>query len=115
MGTKDRNPAQRISRIRRGDPITATFLNALADGANQTIAGLNPPRSIKVRSTDNQINEVSDGAITGERRFVQVSKITTLLTIECPNDPEVSWEIERIDEITFVAGEDTITFVLDWA
>lgn len=114
MATKDRNVTHRIPRIRRGQAITADYLNALADGANRAIAGLDPPRSIKVRSTDNQINEVQQGSIVGERTFTEVSKVTTIINIECPNDPAVNFDVERIDQITFVAGEDTWTFVLDW-
>lgn len=113
MAITDRKPSQRIGRIQRGDPITAAFLNALAEGTNQALAGIDPAKSLKRPIPQNQINEVSD-TVTGERRFVQLSKVVTVINIECPNDPAVNFDVERIDEITFSSNDDLLTLVFDW-
>lgn len=114
MTIKDRKPAHRVQRISRGQPITALFLNALVDGTNEALAPIEPPKSLKRPRPTNQINEVSD-IITGERRFVEFSKKTTTLIVECPNDPDTNHEVTRIDEISFQDGEDILTLVLDWS
>lgn len=114
MAVTDRKPNQRIGRIQPGQPIKATFLNALADGTNQALAGIDPPKSLKRPIPQNQINEVADTA-TGERRFVQVSKVVTVINIECPDDPTVNFDVERIDEITFISNDELLTLVFDWS
>lgn len=109
MSTKDRRPTIRIRRIRRGDPIRADYLNQLADGANAALAGLDPPRSLRVRSKDDQINELQQGTGGQERIFTEISRATTTVTV--PEDSEV----ERIDKISFQAGNEVLTLILDWS
>lgn len=109
MSTKDRRPTIRIRRIRRGDPIRADYLNQLADGANAALAGLDPPRSLRVRSKDDQLNELQQGTGGQERIFTEISRATTTVTV-----PEDS-EIERIDKISFQAGNEVLTLILDWS
>lgn len=109
MSTKDRRPTIRIRRIRRGDPIRADYLNQLADGANAALAGLDPPRSLRVRSKDDQINELQQGTGGQERIFTEISRATTTVTV--PEDSEV----ERIDQISFQAGNEVLTLILDWS
>lgn len=114
MAVTDRKPNQRIGRIQPGQPIRAAFLNALVDGTNELLAGIDPPKSLKRPIPQNQINEVSN-ITTGERRFVQVSKVVTVINIECPNDPTVNFDVERIDEITFMSNDEMLTLVFDWS
>lgn len=109
MSTKDRRPTIRIRRIRRGDPIRADYLNQLADGANAALAGLDPPRSLRVRSKDDQLNELQQGTGGQERIFTEISRATTTVTV--PEDSEV----ERIDQISFQAGNEVLTLILDWS
>ena len=110
MTTKTRKPTIRISPIRRGDPIRAGYLNQLAQGANIALSGLDPPRSLRVRSTDDQLNELQQGSSSGsERIFTEISRATTTVTV--PEDSEV----ELIDQISFQAGDEILTLVLDWS
>lgn len=109
MSTKDRRPTIRIRRIRRGDPIRADYLNQLADGANAALASLDPPRSLRVRSKDDQINELQQGTGGQERIFTEISRATTTVTVPAESD------IERIDRISFQAGNEVLTLVLDWS
>lgn len=113
MGTTDRKAVRPVRAIKRGDPLTARYFNRLADGVNQSLAALDPPRSLKVRSTDEQLN-----ALTNEpgRQFQEISRTTTTVRIYQDDDPTSdNWvDVERIDVITFRAGADEMTLILDW-
>jgi len=115
MATKDRRPTIRIRRIRRGDPIRADYLNQLADGANAALSGLDPPRSLRVRSKDDQINELQQGTGGQERIFTETERTTTTVRVTQEGDDSVWVDVERIDKISFQAGNEVLTLVLDWA
>ena len=113
MAESDRKNAHRLPRIKRGDPIRATYLNALADGVNTVLAAPNPPRSMRVRSDAEQINRFDD-LLTGQRVFTTESMVTSLVEIASEADPDIIVIVERIDEITFRSGEELMTLIITW-
>ena len=117
MTAKDQRRAERLPRVRRGDPITARLFNRLSVGIN-TALGLNPPRSLKVRSTDEQVNELMQPENTGVMLicYEEQSRVSSTVRVYQDGDPSSdNWvDVERIDQITFIrTNGDTLVLVFD--
>lgn len=117
MTAKDQRRAERLPRVRRGDLITARLFNRVSSAVN-TALGLNPPRSLKVRSTDEQINELMQPENTGVLLicYEEQSRVTSTVRVYQDNNTSSdNWvDVERIDQITFIrTNGDTLVLVLD--
>lgn len=118
MAIDDREKSDRVPPIQRGQPITARFLNALGQGVNQALQAIEPPRSLRTRSTADQINELTP--LTPVPTQVVLNEVlelrqTTLVEIPADNDPTVILSVERIDSFTVKNADLVITINLDWS
>jgi len=116
--SSDRKPAHRIRTVRRGDPITAGLLNALADGVNEALKGPAPPRSLTVRSDANQVTEIVDSSVEqalddGVRVFTATAWTLSTVRVFNEQDAEQWVDVERVDVVDLTDTDgNVIRFVL---
>lgn len=105
MTAKDRTPAERIPIVRKGDPITARLFNRVGQGVNEALAAINPPRGLRSRSTDEQINELVQPESSGVdiASYEEVQRTTSTVRVYQDDDPmSENWvDIERVETIEF--------------
>ncbi len=105
---------QRIGYAKAGERLSARYINRIVDGANLAIRKLRPPRSLKLgesASNDIETDDAGSGELTGVGTGVYIEnwRRTSTVTITDPNDSSVSVDVDRIDEVTLVAGDNAIT------
>lgn len=102
MGIEDRNNAERVTKILSGQAISARWLNKLVDGTNEALAGLDPPRSLRQRSTQEQVNTLEEPTATPNLIVLETALCETHeVTIASDNDPSITFTIARVDKIVF--------------
>jgi hypothetical protein len=109
---------QKIQLARSGDRLSASYINKIVDAANLAIDVIGPPRSVRLSSNDSfapALDESGDGAIdgAGTRVYTETSRISSLVRVTDPQNSDVYVDIERIDQVTLRAGNDTLTLVFD--
>jgi len=118
---------QRIRYTKRGDILTAVYVNKIVDGANRALDVLGPPRSTKSPETGTGEvpldadgdptagNDPSTGGLSflGSEVLEEESRITSVVRVTDPNDSSVWVDVERIDEITFGSTQRRLTLKFD--
>jgi hypothetical protein len=123
--------APRVLRLRRGEPIRARYLNALADsvdelrarvsrlegGAGTQATDANPQGSNL--SPDQLLDPTLDAAsvtqgLNAGRVLSEIARLVTVVRVENPSDPAQYVDVERVEVITFGDNDgEKMTLIFD--
>lgn len=98
-------PGQSVVTIRRGERITADYLNRTRNPV---------PADLTDAELERPLGEDSEApGEPGSESYTAVSATFTVVRVEDENDPEIYIEQDRIDSITFTENTSGKTLVLD--
>jgi hypothetical protein len=123
--------APRVNRLRRGEPIRARYLNAIADSVDElrarvarleggagTQASDASPQSSNL-SPEQLLDPAIDAAsvlrgLNAGRVLTEIARLVTVVRVENPSDPAQFVDVERVEIVTFgdTDGE-KVTLVFD--
>ncbi len=109
---------QRIKHARRGDRLSAGYVNQIVDGANLALKTLDGPSSKRTPETSSG-DVATDAQGTGDLEgvgtevFTEESRETSTVRIYDPTDEDVYVDVERIDQISLTSADRRITLVFD--
>lgn len=87
-----------LVQIRRGEIITAQYLNRLVTAVNRNTVAISGPRAIRRDNIDNSSND--EGGSFSDLTFTESSRSETTVTITDSNGDDV--EVNQIDQVELI-------------
>lgn len=123
--------APRVNRLRRGEPIRARYLNAIADSVDELrarVSRLEGGEGTQATDANPQASNLSpaqlldptlDAASVTQglgagRVLSEIARLVTVVRVENPSDPAQFVDVERVEIVTFGdADGEKVTLIFD--